>query len=69
MKGKLFPRLVRIKRVRRCYVRKTISVMILPGLFEPPERPVSSKQKKQRKRKAKGSLSKKLSEFIEELFG
>jgi len=69
MKGKLFPRLVRIKRVRRCYVRKTISVMILPGLFEPPERPISSKQKKQRKRKAKGSLSKKLSEFIEELFG
>ncbi len=69
MKGNFFPRLVRVKRVRRQYVRKTISVMLFPGFFEKPAKPAPSKGKKGKKGKTKGHLSKKLAEFIEEFFG
>lgn len=69
MKGNFFPRLVRMKRVRRCYVRKTISIMLLPGYFEIPKKPVTSKENKGKKGKPKGNLSKKLSDFIEDFFG
>lgn len=69
MKGNFFPRLIRVKRVRRQYVRKTISVMLFPGFFEKPTKPAPSKGKKGKKGKTKGTLSKKLTEFIEEFFG
>jgi len=69
MKGNFFPRLVRVKRVRRQYVRKTISVMLFPGFFEKPAKIAPSKGKKGKKGKTKGHLSKKLAEFIEEFFG
>jgi hypothetical protein len=69
MKGTFFPRLVRVKRVRRQYVRKTISVMMFPGFFENLTKPAPSKGKKGRRGKTKGNLSKKLTEFIEEFFG
>ncbi len=69
MKGTLFPRLIRIRKERRWYVRKTISVMILPGYFEVPKKQPASKGKKGKKGETKGKLTKKLSEFIGELFG
>jgi len=69
MKGTLFPRLIRIRKERRQYVRKTISVMILPGYFEVPKKQPASKTKKGKKGKTKGKLTKKLSEFIGEFFG
>jgi len=69
MKGALFPRLIRKRKERRQYVRKTVSVMILPGHFETHERKSSGKGTKKKKPRINVKLPKKLSEFIEDLFG
>ncbi|NLV26539.1 MAG: hypothetical protein GXY48_05160 [Methanomicrobiales archaeon] len=67
IKGELFPRLVMKERRKRQYVRKTFSVMIFPGDFVVSSFFTGLKGKKEKKDNKKKKVSKKLSEFFDDL--
>ncbi|PWR75515.1 hypothetical protein ACKUB1_08735 [Methanospirillum stamsii] len=68
MKGELFPVLVPRKPKRRQYIRKTISVMIFPGVFIDPSPLIRIKTMKIKNVKKGKKISKTLSDFFEDFF-